>query len=93
MKQNYRRCISCRQIAPKDSFWRLVKLHPSGQVELDRGMGRSAYICPQESCLQRARQKNKLGRSLKTIVPEQIYQRLWERLSDSKTETIPRDIK
>jgi predicted RNA-binding protein YlxR (DUF448 family) len=44
-------------------------------------MGRSAYLCPQASCLRAARQKNRLGRSLKAPVPEQIYQILEERLT------------
>ncbi len=81
MKVNYRRCLSCRKVAPKETFWRIVRVHPSRQVQLDQGMGRSAYICPQVSCLTRARQKNRLGRSLKAPVPEQVYQSLWERLA------------
>lgn len=77
---NYRRCISCRLFAPKKSFWRIVRLHPSGQVQLDHGMGRSVYICPQLSCLQVARQKNRLGRALKAHIPETIYETLQGRL-------------
>ena len=83
MKPNYRRCISCRRLAPKESFWRVVQDYSSRQVQLDQGMGRSAYICPQESCLRAAQRKKRLGRSLKTFVPEQIYHRLWDRLTDS----------
>ena len=81
MKPNYRRCLSCGRVAPKETFWRIVRVYPSQKVQLDRGMGRSAYICPQASCLQTARHKNKLGRSLKAPVPEQIYQTLEERLA------------
>lgn len=81
MKPNYRRCLSCRKIAPKESFWRVIRVHPSGQVQLDRGMGRSAYICPQSQCLQKAKAKNRLGRSLKIQIPEQIYQQLQQRLA------------
>ena len=86
MKPNHRRCISCRKIAPKDSFWRIVRVYPSRQVQLDQGMGRSAYLCPDVSCLQIAQKKNKLGKSLKTSVPKQIYQSLWERTSTLSTE-------
>lgn len=81
MKPNYRRCISCRQIAPKNFFWRIVRVYPSRQVQLDQGMGRSAYICPTASCLTVARQKNRLGRALKAPVPDRIYQLLSERLA------------
>ena len=81
---NYRRCISCRLFAPKESFWRIVRLHPSGQIELDQGMGRAAYICPQPNCLQLARQKNRLGRALKANIPETLYESLQERLGTAK---------
>lgn len=81
MKPNYRRCLSCRKAAPKEAFWRIVRVYPSRQVQLERGMGRSAYLCPQESCLRQARQKNRLGRALKAPVPEAIYARLEERLA------------
>ena len=84
MKKNYRCCISCRQLAPKESFWRIVRVYPHGTVNLDQGMGRSAYICPQASCLKIAQKKNRLGRSLKTKIPLEIYQTLWQRL-----ESIP----
>ena len=80
---NYRRCISCRQIKPKSSFWRVVRLASSHQIQLDRGMGRSAYVCPNPECLALAKSKNRLQSSLRTKVPERIYQKLQERLGDS----------
>ena len=81
MLPNYRRCISCRKISPKEGFWRIVRVFPSQAVQLEEGIGRSAYLCPQESCLQAAQKKNRLGRSLKAPVSEEIYQRLWQRLA------------
>lgn len=84
MKPNYRRCISCRRIALKQEFWRIVCVYSSGQLQLDQGMGRSAYLCPQPSCLQAAQKKNRLGRSLHKSVPETLYQALWQRLVTSE---------
>jgi hypothetical protein len=81
MKTNYRRCISCRKIAPKEFFWRVIRIHPEHQIQLDWGLGRSAYICPQADCLEKARYKNRLGRALKANVPESIYQNLQQRLT------------
>lgn len=82
MKQiNYRRCISCRRVAPKISFWRVVRLAASHQIQLDQGMGRSAYLCPNLECLVKAKLKNRLNSCLKAKVPEHIYQNLQERLS------------
>jgi predicted RNA-binding protein YlxR (DUF448 family) len=77
---NDRRCISCRRVGPKAFFWRIVRVYPSRQVQLDRGMGRSAYLCPSDSCLRLAQQKNRLGRALKANVPESIYEILHQRL-------------
>jgi uncharacterized protein len=86
MKPNYRRCISCRKVGLKEEFWRIVRVFPSGQVQLNEGMGRSTYICPQESCLSAAHKKNRLGRSLHASVPETLYQTLWQRLAQSNTQ-------
>jgi predicted RNA-binding protein YlxR (DUF448 family) len=83
MEPNYRRCLSCRQVGPKKQFWRIVRLFPSGQVQLDEGMGRSAYICPNPNCLSTAQKKNRLGRALRASVPEALYQTLWQRLASS----------
>lgn len=81
MEPNYRRCLSCRKVALKQDFWRIIRIYPSRQVQLDEGMGRSAYICPQASCLAAAQKKNRLGRSLRTSVSEELYQSLWQRLA------------
>jgi predicted RNA-binding protein YlxR (DUF448 family) len=85
MKPNWRRCISCRAIAPKQDLWRVVRVYPTQTVQLDQGMGRSAYLCPKADCLKAAQKKNRLGRALKATVPEDVYDQLWQRLSLSST--------
>lgn len=85
---HYRRCISCRKVAPKDFFWRVVRLYPLNRVQLDCGMGRSAYLCPQKSCLLSAQRKNRLGRSLKADVPSEIFYQLEQRLLPLEATTI-----
>lgn len=87
MKPNYRRCISCRTVAPKESFFRIVRVFPCRTVQLDEGMGRSAYVCQREDCLRAAQKKNKLGRSLKTAVPDLVYQALEQRLSSQSSDS------
>ena len=77
---NHRRCLSCRKAAPKSVFWRVVRVHPSRLIQLDQGMGRSAYLCPTAACLKAAQKKQRLARVLKTAVPESIYETLWQRL-------------
>lgn len=85
MKPNYRRCVSCRAIAPKQVLWQVVRQHSTGIVQLDQGMGRSAYLCPNACCLKAAHKKNRLGKALRAPVPEAIYQQLWQRLQPSST--------
>lgn len=87
MKPNYRCCASCRKIAPKEAFWRVVRLYPSHQVQLDRGIGRSAYLCREAECLKAAQKKNRLGRSLKAPVSDELYQTLWQRLATSECKS------
>jgi uncharacterized protein len=80
MTKDYRRCVSCRKVAHRSEFWRVMKCYPSNQIIIDLDktfrQGRSAYLCPTASCLQIAQKKNRLGRSLKAQVCEDIYQQL-----------------
>jgi predicted RNA-binding protein YlxR (DUF448 family) len=43
-------------------------------------MGRSAYLCPNIECLTQAKAKKRLQGSLRTKIPDDIYQSLRERL-------------
>ncbi|MGD1900625.1 MAG: YlxR family protein [Geitlerinemataceae cyanobacterium] len=79
--KNERRCASCGRLGPKSSFWRIVRVHPSHQLQLETGMGRSAYLCPAAACLKVAQKKNRLGRALRAPVGDDLYQSLWRRLS------------
>lgn len=80
MKPNLRSCLICRKVAPKPEFWRIVRIYPHHQIALDEGMGRSAYLCPNESCLRAAQKKNRLGKALKAAIPESVYGELMCRL-------------
>ena len=73
MQPNYRRCVTCRKVAHRSQLLRIVRTHPAGTIQLGRGMGRSAYLCPQLDCVSLAHKKNRLGRSLKAPIPESIY--------------------
>ncbi len=72
--------MSCRRKANKEDFWRVIRVWPIQQVQLDQGMGRSAYLCPTTHCLQQAQRKDRLGKVLKAKVPPEIYETLWARL-------------
>lgn len=86
MPPHYRRCISCRKLDLKLNFWRVVRVFPAQTIQLDQGMGRSAYICPQASCLQAAQKKDRLGRVLKARIPEETYRALWQRLLSTQAD-------
>lgn len=81
-QKNYRRCISCRQLAPKNILFRIVKNHSDGQITVDSGMGRSAYICKNEECLTIAWKQKKLSKALKINISPATYielkQKKWE---------------
>lgn len=86
-KKNYRLCISCRKTVHRDELWRIVRTAGDHHIQLDEGMGRSAYLCPTRACLSAAKKKNRLGRVLRTAVPPKIYQVLEQRLAAHDTET------
>jgi predicted RNA-binding protein YlxR (DUF448 family) len=74
-----RRCVACRQLKDRTDLWRLVRLAEGG-LALDRGMGRSAYLCPHPDCLNEARRRRRLQRSLRCVVDEAILNSLEQRL-------------
>lgn len=77
METNYRRCISCRTLAPKANFIRVVREYSTGKIELNRGMGRSAYVCPTQNCVSLALKKKRLDRALRSGIPPEMTPALW----------------
>ena len=74
-----RRCVSCRRLADRREFWRLIRVD-GGRVVLDEGMGRSAYLCPTRACLEEARRRKRLQKALRCPVPTEILTDLEARL-------------
>ena len=75
-----RRCVACRQLLDRRSLWRVIRDHQDG-VRVDGGMGRSAYLCKQEECLEEARRRKRLQKALRCQVPDALLATLQERLS------------
>lgn len=75
-----RRCVACRQLRNRLELLRVVRLPAGGGLALDRGMGRSAYLCPEPSCLEEARRRRRLQRSLRCAVDDSILHTLEKRL-------------
>jgi len=59
-----RRCVSCACLKDRTQMLRLVRL-TSGDIGRDGGFGRSAYVCRSEACLQDARRRKRLQKSLR----------------------------
>ena len=75
-----RRCVGCRQLAPRDTLIRIVRQHDTGDCIIcpndSKIMGRSAYLCYNSDCLQRIRKKNRLRHALRAPVSPDLYDSL-----------------
>ena len=77
-----RQCVGCREMKPKKELVRVVK-SPEGVISMDlkgKSPGRGAYVCPQETCLQRAIKSKALERAFSTAIPQEVYDRLTEEM-------------
>mgnify|MGYP003848946249 FL=1 len=77
-----RRCVSCRELLDRQQLWRIIRLAEGG-IGLDQGMGRSAYLCPSQVCLDEAKRRKRLQRALRCQVAETIVETLEQRLNTS----------
>ena len=83
-----RRCVSCRKLLDRKQFLKVTRDYQDGVV-LEGGMGRSAYICPTETCLQDSWRRKRLQKALRCQVPESILESLQKRINrcnDSNAE-------
>ncbi|QPN64539.1 YlxR family protein [Synechococcus sp. CBW1004] len=77
-----RRCVACRVLRDRSELWRVIRLAQGG-LALDRGMGRSAYLCPSRDCLEEARRRKRLQKGLRCPVPEAVLDGLAARLAEA----------
>ncbi len=81
-----RMCSGCGEHFPKKELVRVVR-SPKGELSMDltgRKPGRGAYLCPKVECLRKARKAKRLERSLACQIPEEVYTRLEEEISQSE---------
>ena len=81
-----RMCSGCGEHFPKKELVRVVR-SPEGELSMDltgRKPGRGAYLCPKVECLRKARKAKRLERSLACQIPEEVYTRLEEEISQSE---------
>jgi len=78
-----RQCTGCREMKSKREMIRVIRT-TENEICIDatgRKNGRGAYICPNMDCLKLAIKNRGLERSLKTTIPESVYQQLEEEMS------------
>ena len=83
-----RRCVTCRKVLDRQQLLRVTRDFQNGVV-LDGGMGRSAYLCPNEKCIEEAWKKKRLQKALKCEIQSSVINLLQKRLNsciDSDTE-------
>ena len=83
-----RRCVTCRKVLDRQQLLRVTRDFQNGVV-LDKGMGRSAYLCPNEKCIEEAWKKKRLQKALKCEIQSSVINLLQKRLNtciDSDTE-------
>ena len=71
---NIRRCVSCYEMKPKDTLFRIVRQSDNKMIfdvsgKLD---GRGAYVCKNEKCIFRAIKENRFARVLKAVSEQDI---------------------
>ena len=75
-----RRCIACRKLLDRKQLLKVTRDHQNGVV-LDGGMGRSAYLCPTEACLDESYRRKRLQKALRCQVPASVVEMLQKRLN------------
>lgn len=78
-----RQCTGCNERRQKKDLIRIIRT-PEDEIVVDftgKKNGRGAYICNSIECLRLAKKKKSLERSLKTTIPEEVYQELEKEMS------------
>ena len=78
-----RRCVTCRKILDRQKFFKVTRDFQDGVV-LEGGMGRSAYLCPNETCLEEAWKRKRLQKALRCQVQYSVIKELQKRLNTCK---------
>ena len=67
-----RKCISCRTTFDRKNLLKITKDHKLG-IMLNKGMGRSAYICKSKKCYTDSKLQKKLQKALKINLSSNFF--------------------
>lgn len=82
-----RQCVGCGEMKEKRELIRVLKIAENEIVldETGKKNGRGAYLCKSAECFKKAKKSKGLERSLKTAIPEEIYEKLQEEMERIET--------
>ncbi|MDO4546178.1 MAG: YlxR family protein [Bacillota bacterium] len=83
-----RRCAGCMESKPKSQLIRIAGYE--GRVTLDptgKAKGRGVYLCPDRDCMEKAKKKRALQRSLGMEVSGEDMERIFQELSEYETKS------
>ena len=66
-----RKCVGCGELKDRGDMIKLTKIHSTGEIVVNpdsKTFGRSAYLCYNQSCKDKALKKNRINRVLKTNI-------------------------
>ena len=75
-----RRCVACRKLLDRQQLLKVTRDHQDGVV-LEGGMGRSAYLCRNEDCLEESCRRKRLQKALRCQIPASVVEMLQKRLN------------
>ena len=79
-----RKCLGCMEQKPKKELVRVVK-SAYGDISLDltgKKNGRGAYICPNVSCLEKAKKAKRIERAFECTIPAEVYEAMESELKN-----------
>ena len=79
-----RKCLGCMEQKPKKELVRVVK-SADGDISLDltgKKNGRGAYICPNVSCLEKAKKAKRIERAFECTIPAEVYEAMESELKN-----------
>ena len=83
-----RKCVACKKVLDRKYLLKVTRDFQNGVV-LSGGMGRSAYLCPTESCFEDALKRKRLQKALRCDIHSSVFNMLQKQLNtsiDSNTE-------
>ena len=78
-----RRCVGCWQEKDRNDLIKITSVNNGEKVVINPDsvtFGRSVYLCYNKSCIESAFKKNKLGKHLKSPIPNELKGQLLDEL-------------